>query len=286
MQLQQIKDIFHSELDSLYTKDEVNHFFYRLIEHYLGLERFVLVLDPTITVSKTEEQPLFEGLAALKQEKPIQYILGVEYFMDLAFKVNKSVLIPRPETEELVGWVLEDHKEEKTGLSILDIGTGSGCIAIAIGKNLPKTKITAIDISEKALAVAKLNSEELRVPVKFLRKDISTNLELDQKFDVIVSNPPYVKISEKNKMRNNVKKYEPKEALFVRDEDPLFFYKHIAAFSSKNLREGGKLYLEINQHLAQETIELLNAYNFSEIEVRKDIFENERMLKAIWLAKT
>jgi len=278
MQLADIKTIFHQELDALYAKEEIDTFFYRLIEHYLNLERFILVLKPNLTLSKEEEQPLFEGLSQLKLEKPLQYILGEAHFMDLSLKVNEHVLIPRPETEELVQWVIDEIRDGKSEIRILDIGTGSGCIAIALAKALPKSKIYAMDISKKALEVAMQNAAMNQVAIEFIQADIF-NMDFNENFDVIVSNPPYVRESEKEEMRNNVKAQEPKEALFVPDEDPLRFYKAIAEFSKKNLMSGGKIFFEINQYLAKETQEILVDNQFQEVELRKDIFGNFRMLK-------
>ncbi|MEO9511351.1 MAG: peptide chain release factor N(5)-glutamine methyltransferase [Flavobacteriaceae bacterium] len=290
MLLKEIKTIFHQELDILYPEEEVNAFFYRLIEHYLKLERFVLVLQPNLTISREEEQPLFEALAELKLQKPLQYILGVAHFMDLELKVNKNVLIPRPETEELVEWILneclvERPSTERAGsrdLNILDVGTGSGCIAIALARKLPNAKVYAMDVSEGALEVAKSNAELNQVEINFFRADI-LKLELQPKpkpkFDIIVSNPPYVRELEKNEIKKNVKDYEPSLALFVPDDDALLFYKAIVTSAEKYLMEKGSLYLEINQYLGKETKALLEAHNFLEIELRKDLFGNDRMLK-------
>jgi release factor glutamine methyltransferase len=297
MLLREIKNIFHKELDTLFPKEEVDAFFYRCVEHYLKLERFVLVVQPELTLSKDEEQPLFEALSQLKQERPLQYILGEAHFMDLELKVNESVLIPRPETEELVQWILDDVDAECSrsvistpfndhNLKILDIGTGSGCIAIALAKHLPQAKVFALDVSKNALEVAQENAKSNQVDITFTQQDIlelgpelglELGLELD--FDIIVSNPPYVRELEKEKIKKNVKKYEPGTALFVPDEDPLLFYRAIAQFSKANLEKKGSLYLEINQYLGAETKALLKAHNFSEIELRKDIFGNDRMLK-------
>ncbi len=302
MLLKEIKNIFHKELGKTYPKEEIDSFFYRCIEHYLKLERFVLAIQPHLSLSREEEQPLFEALAQLKLEKPIQYILGTAHFMDLELNVNENVLIPRPETEELVHWVLEDCQRKKSNLDaersrsvisttlndhslrILDIGTGSGCIAIALAKHLPHAKVYALDVSEKALEVARENAMLNQVDITFLKNDIlaaELELELELDFDIIVSNPPYVRELEKESIKNNVKEHEPSLALFVPDEDPLLFYKAIAQFSEANLKKGGRLYLEINQYLGEETKSLLKAHNFSEIELRKDIFGNDRMLKAI-----
>lgn len=296
MLLKEIKNIFHKELDDLYPIEEVDTFFYIMLEHYLGLERFVLALEPNFIVSKEEEQPLFEGLSQLKQEIPVQYILGETEFMDLKFSVNESVLVPRPETEELVRWIIEEARGQKSvtkpipniqhpALKILDIGTGSGCIAISLAKNLPNAKVYALDVSEEALVVAKKNAEFNEVAIEFIHADI---LELEtlgfdsaqpDNFDIIVSNPPYVREMEKEEMQTNVLEHEPQLALFVTNEKPLVFYKRITAFAKTHLNEGGALYFEVNQYLGKETKELLEGQSFSEIELRKDMFGNNRMLK-------
>ncbi len=281
MYLKEIKVIFHKELDPLYPKEEVDSFFYMFMEHYLELERFSLVLQPNTIVSKEEEQPFFEGLARLRKEEPVQYILGEASFMGLKFKVNPHVLIPRPETEELVSWVIKNYEgKSHKDLKILDIGTGSGCIAITLAKLLPKASVLALDFSNMALEVARKNAELNNVEINFLNADIlDLNIELGFEFDCIVSNPPYVREMEKDQMGNNVKNYEPSEALFVSDSDPLKFYTSIAAFSLGHLRPKGSLFLEINQYLAMQTKQLLVNNHFKEIDLRKDIFGNFRMLK-------
>lgn len=291
MLLREIKKIYHKELDAIYPNGEVDSFFYLLIEHYLDLERFALALQPELAVTKKEEQPLFEALAKLRLQHPLQYIIGTAHFMDLDFKVNADVLIPRPETEDLVRWIVaevrsmknqvQDTKagEPKDQINILDIGTGSGCIAIALAKNLPNAKLVALDISEKALAVAKANAIRHNVDIEFLKADILQLEKLETQFNIIVSNPPYVRQSEKKNMHQNVLGHEPATALFVADENPLLFYGHIARFAKEHLVDHGVLFLEINQYLGKETKALLLHYNFSEIELRKDMFENARMLK-------
>ncbi|MEO0570867.1 MAG: peptide chain release factor N(5)-glutamine methyltransferase [Bacteroidota bacterium] len=280
MYLKEIKTIFRNELHGLYPRDEVDSFFYLFMEHYLGLERFGLVLQPNLVVSKKEEQPFFEGLARLKKEEPIQYVLGEAYFMELKFRVNPNVLIPRPETEELVGWIIEEIGNRNSAIRILDIGTGSGAIAIALAKSLPNVTILGLDVSNKALEVARKNAELNKAEVKFIHADIlDVNLELEFEFDCIVSNPPYVREMEKKGMGNNVKNYEPEAALFVSDVDPLKFYKAISAFSLRHLRPKGSLFFEVNQYLSKETEDVLVNNHFDELELRKDIFGNFRMLK-------
>ncbi|NJB70537.1 release factor glutamine methyltransferase [Saonia flava] len=279
MQLKEIKNIFHAELDTLYPIEEVDSFFYWMISHYLGLERFVLAIEPNLTITKEEEQPLFEGLSQLKLEIPIQYIIGETEFLGLKFSVNENVLIPRPETEELVRWMIQEISKQKSKCRILDVGTGSGCIAVSLAKNLPEAQVYALDVSKNALEVAIVNAEINEVNINFIEANIMELESLGDKFDVIVSNPPYVRELEKEEMKTNVLNNEPELALFVSNENPLQFYKAIVQFAKINLNESGVLYFEINQYLGEETKQLLLEENFSEIELRKDIYGNDRMLK-------
>lgn len=282
MLLKEIKAIFHKELDSLYSKEEVDNFFFMLMEHYLRLSRLDLALLPGLVLTRSEEQPLFGGLAQLRLERPIQYIIGKTHFFGMEFNVDENVLIPRPETEELVQWVLSDMSHQNSEPCILDIGTGSGCIAVALAKNRPSAKINAIDVSEGALMMAKCNALKNSVSVTFLLADILQWETLPNKFDIIVSNPPYVREQEKQQMRANVLKHEPELALFVPNKDPLVFYRKIAAFAQQHLKPNGVLYLEINQYLGKETEQLLKDMDFSEIELRKDSYGHDRMLKGVW----
>lgn len=289
MQLAEIKKIFHTELSEIYPKEEIDSFFYQSLEHFLKLERFVLVMRPNYKITKEEEQPLFEALARLKNEEPLQYIFEEAHFMDLILKVNRHTLIPRPETEELVQWIINDCKVEPfesvqerphQDLKILDIGTGSGCIAIALAKYLPNAQVFALDISEDALQIAMKNAELNGVSIEFIKANIlNVSTALTTGFDIIVSNPPYVREQEKIEIQNNVKEYEPSLALFVPNNNPLVFYKAIGEFTNTYLKEKGSLYLEINQYLGLETKSLFEYQNFSKIELKKDIFENDRMIK-------
>ncbi|WP_417873358.1 peptide chain release factor N(5)-glutamine methyltransferase [Xanthomarina gelatinilytica] len=288
MRLKDIQKVFHQELDVIYGKNEVASFFNILMSHYLKLNRIALVLEPELTVSKEEEQPLFEALSRLKQEEPIQYIIGETQFYDLTFKVNEHTLIPRPETEELVLWIVKCHSErsEESQLKILDIGTGTGCIAISLAKHLPKAKVYALDVSKEALKVARQNAELNNVEVHFINADIlnrdSWNLEFkDLQFDIIVSNPPYVRNQEKAEIKNNVLKHEPHLALFVEDHDPLQFYHAISDIAVDKLTENGLLFFEINQYLGNETKQLLHNKGFKDLELKTDIFGNNRMLKGL-----
>ncbi len=279
MLLREIKNIYHSELDAFYPKDEVDSFFYLVIEHYLDLERFVLALNPDLVITKTEEQPLFEALSQLRLERPIQYILGGTQFMDLELMVNENVLIPRPETEELVRWIIGDYEvSEIEEINILDIGTGSGCIAISLAKFLKNAQVKALDVSDKALEVAKQNALLNEVKVEFIQADILIDVLLKEKYDIIVSNPPYVRRLEKNKIKLNVSENEPDIALFVEDNEPLVFYQKIIEFAKTNLKKEGWLYFEINQYLGEETKALFEN-DFTEVVLHKDMFGNDRMLK-------
>tara|TARA_R110002020_G_scaffold287791_2_gene503264 strand:+ start:4169 stop:5032 length:864 start_codon:yes stop_codon:yes gene_type:complete len=281
MLLKEIKNIYHLELDPLFPKEEVDSFFYLVIDHYLGLERFILAMQPNLVVSKENEDPLFFALSQLKQERPIQHILGKAHFCELEFRVDENVLIPRPETEELVYWIINEVQkgDPREEVKILDIGTGSGCIAISLAKNLPNAKAYALDISKKALQIAGENAMDNGVDIVFLEADILSLEGFKDKFDVIVSNPPYVRELEKLEMKNNVVEHEPGLALFVSDGDPLIFYKKITRLALSHLKKGGVLFFEINQYLGEEMKQLLEAENFSEIELRKDMFGNDRMLK-------
>ncbi len=281
MYLKEIKSIYHNELDERYSKEEVNSFFYLLIEHYLGSERFILAIDPNLIISKEKERTLFEALHKLKLEFPIQHIIGKTHFMDMDFLVTKEVLIPRPETEELVHWLIKDLKKANSEIKILDIGTGSGCIAISLAKHLKCASVFALDISENALTIAQQNALDNQVNIDFIQANILEIDNLNQKFDVIVSNPPYVRELEKLKMQGNVLKHEPEIALFVPDDNPLVFYKKITQLATNNLSAGGSLYFEINQYLGKETILLLEEHNFSDIELRQDMFSKDRMLRGV-----
>jgi release factor glutamine methyltransferase len=276
---------FIQELTPIYDAGEAESFFYLILEEKHQLKRIDLALHPDLVFSEEEIVVWNSILEQLKQEIPVQYLLGKTSFYGLDFEVNENVLIPRPETEELVEWILESQKpnletsgESLKDLKILDIGTGSGCIAISLAKNLPNATVFAIDVSEKALATAKTNAENNSVNVTFINQNILETEDLGQQFDIIVSNPPYVRNLEKEEIKKNVLDNEPHLALFVADDDALIFYKKIAELAQKNLSENGQLYFEINQYLGKEMVDLLEKMNFKNIELRKDIYGNDRML--------
>ncbi len=286
MQLKEIKNIFHKELDDVYPTEEVDSLFYWLVEHYLGVERFILAVQPGLVISKEDEGHFFKALARLKLQQPIQYITGETTFLGLTIKVSKKVLIPRPETEELTRWVLSDATERSNPsggrpLRILDIGTGSGCIAIALAKNLPEAAVYGLEVSTEALEVARENARLNHVQISWVQEDILNLERLQPRFDIIVSNPPYVRDSERSGIRDNVKGFEPAQALFVSNDDPLRFYRHIAGLACHNLTSGGLLYFEINQYLGREMAKLLDDLKFLQIELRNDMFGNERMMRAV-----
>jgi len=315
MTLSEFKNKFTSSLTSIYPKEEIDSFYFLLIEHYLGFKRIDIALDPSKIILENKLKKLSNALEQLQQEIPIQYIIGSTEFYGLPFKVNKNTLIPRPETEELVEWILNDLKKNnhQSPITILDIGTGSGCIAISLAKNLPDAKIFALDVSHEALNTAKENALLNKVNISFIQQDILTSTSLShqnaiasttkkstcnkeiissqtphndiKKFDIIVSNPPYVRELEKLEIKNNVLNNEPHLALFVDDNNPLLFYDKIADFAKENLKPNGQLFFEINQYLGTETSDLLKQKKFNTIELKKDIFKNNRMIKANYSSK-
>ena len=279
MLLLDFKKYFFKELSNYYPETEISAFFYLLIEYKLGLSRVELALNPSLLIEKNNLLFFENSLNQLKKQIPIQYIIGETEFYGLKFKVNSKVLIPRPETEELVEWIINNTPKNKE-ISILDIGTGSGCIAISLAKHTLNATVFAIDISEEALKIAKQNALINKVTIQFLKRDILQLKELPINFDIIVSNPPYVRELEKNTMQSNVLDNEPHFALFVKDTNPLLFYNKITKLASKYLNKNGNLYFEINQNLGKEMLELVQSYNFKNIELRKDFYEVDRMLKA------
>lgn len=276
MQLKALKNTFHKELNNLYPLEEVNSFFYILISHFYDLKKVTLVMEPDYEVANTEL--IIKALELLNKQIPIQYIIGETEFYGLPFKVNKNVLIPRPETEELVEHIINTVSNNKP-IKILDIGTGSGCIAVSLAKNLPQAQVYALDVSNKALQVAISNAALNEVAIDFFEADIlKINSLKGLKFDVIVSNPPYVRKQEKRFMQPNVLDNEPHLALFVKDEEPLVFYDAITQFAVSNLVNKGGLFFEINEYLGNEMITLLNSNYFKNIKLKQDFFKKDRIV--------
>ncbi|MBD1384781.1 peptide chain release factor N(5)-glutamine methyltransferase [Mucilaginibacter rigui] len=285
-----IKDVFlefQQGLTGVYDSRETEAITLLVLEEITGMSRAKLKAFPGNEVDGEAVEKIQGILQELKTGKPVQYILGSTEFYGLSFLVNPATLIPRPETEELVEWIIESKKlkvESKKLVSILDIGTGSGCIAISLKKNLPDANVTAIDISAGALHTARQNAVINEVKVDFMEKDILNSSEFkvnSQKYDIIVSNPPYVTLEDKLQMHQNVTGFEPHSALFVPENDPLIFYKAIADYALEYLSPGGLLFFEINENFGKETVELLTDKGFIDIELRRDMSGRDRMVKAV-----
>ena len=292
MIVKQYRNYFNETLKTIYPITEIDSFFFLLLEEYLGFRRVDIVLKSDFKITQETLNLLQSATKQLEQEVPLQYIIGKTEFYGLPFVVNKHVLIPRPETEELVAWVVSESSRFKTfntstkqttetkQLKILDIGTGSGCIPISLKKQLPFAKISAIDISKEALGVAKKNAVLNNVDIHFILQDILKTVALDQHYDIIISNPPYVRELEKKELKNNVLKNEPHVALFVENDNPLIFYAKIAELAKNYLNKNGLLFFEINQYLGTETIDLVNKKGLKNIQLKKDMFGNDRIIVA------
>jgi release factor glutamine methyltransferase len=269
-----ILSYFKKELSSVADEREITSCYYISMEYLLVYNRSDCIINSHQVLNKSQLSKIKQIVAELKTHKPIQYILGKTEFYGLKIKVNEHTLIPRPETEQLVDWILKENF-----VAALDIGTGSGCIPIALAKHTD-AKVLAIDVSEDALLIAEENAKDNEVEIDFIHQDILQTNSL-QKVDLIVSNPPYVLESEKGKMQENVLDYEPELALFVKDKNPLIFYKKIASLAFNFLNENGKLFFEINAKFGKETIEMLVDIGFVNIELKKDMNDKDRMIKAI-----
>lgn len=281
MKIKELRTTFVNRLQDIYPPEEVQSFFQITAQHFLNYSRTDIVLQLEQELSGLQVQDFQDTLRRLEKQEPIQYILGNTEFYGLPFEVTPDTLIPRPETEELVAWIIEDYKSHKNTLQVVDIGTGSGCIAISLAKNLPVAMVTAYDISQGAITVAKKNATQNDVNVLFREVDVLQTSKLAPTFDIIVSNPPYVRELEKEEISPNVLDNEPHTALFVSDGDPLVFYRKIGQLAFDNLSVGGSLFFEINQYLSKETVQLLQEIGFVDVIARKDMFENDRMIKAM-----
>ena len=265
------------ELADVYPFPEIRSFTRIILEKVCGLSYTDQILNKDRKLDEVDKKSVEAIVLRLKKQEPIQYIFGETEFRDLTLKVNPAVLIPRPETEELIDFILEKNIEPEA--KIIDIGTGSGCIALALKSALPKAEVYALDVSEKALKTAVENARLNKLDVDYLHRDIlNWETQTWQMYDVIVSNPPYVRNSEKQMMEKNVLEFEPTGALFVEDGDPLLFYRRISEFAQKFLNNNGRLFFEINEYLGNEMQDLVKQLGFSEIELRKDINGRTRML--------
>jgi release factor glutamine methyltransferase len=277
--INQIRKQIKQTLAGLYDENEIRNFTNLLFHHLLNYSKIDIQLKGDDVISQYYIDAIKESLVRLGNFEPIQYILGRTVFFDLPLVVTPDVLIPRPETEELVDWIIRENEGKK--IRILDIGTGSGCIALALAKKLPLAKVTGIDVSEKALEKARKNAILNNADVDFFRFDIiKQSSDLKGEFDIMVSNPPYVRECEKKFMQPNVLNYEPHQALFVPDDNPLLFYKAIANLGHRILAENGNIYCEINEALPEETTEIFRSMNYPVTEVRRDINGKPRMIKA------
>lgn len=284
MYISDIKIEFQNRLNHLYPKDEIVSFFYLTTQQILGKDRIEIALNPSLEISELEAEEFMKVISELELERPIQYILGETEFCGLPFTLTNDVLIPRPETEELVDRILKEFSD-KRDLKILDIGTGSGCIAISLAKHMPNSKVYGLDVSKSVLKVAMKNAEINQVELTFISCNAldpsSWRPALkDIQFDIIVSNPPYVRYAEKEEIKANVLNYEPHSALFVKDDDPLIFYKNIKEIALQKLRPKGKLYLEINQYLGVETRAVFENIHFEDVRLIKDLNDNDRFVIA------
>ncbi len=278
-----VKKTFHLHLAPLYETREIDSIVDVLLQHYTGLKKTEYLLEPSLTINESALLHLSYALKRLQHNEPIQYIIGHVRFDDNIIMVNKNVLIPRPETEELVVLLANDFKDSKRTLNLVDLCCGSGCIAIALKKRFSFWNVFAMDISQEALNVAVFNAQQNKTEINFFCDDIleENNARKISNVDLIVSNPPYVCVSEKRLMRKNVLDYEPEIALFVHDESPLQFYQAIINFSKIYLNKRGMIFFEINERFGQQLSEMLLLNGFSSVNVRNDIHDKQRFISGI-----
>lgn len=276
MEICKAKTLFSQLVEAInvYDAREAESIVYWFLEEEYNLKRTDILSNKEVTADWGKIDTFINRI---NTHEPLQYILGKTWFYGLPFHVRPGVLIPRPETEELVDRVIKDHKGQ-SGLQIVDIGTGSGCIAISLAANIPDSKVSAMDISADALEIAAENAVLNNVQVNFIQHDIDQVWEGEEKFDIIVSNPPYVELSERTEMRENVLQYEPELALYAPENDPLFFYRKILEFAAKYLKTNGKIYFEINERFGHETKVLMEEFRFVQVEVLKDLNLKDRMV--------
>jgi release factor glutamine methyltransferase len=285
MTLQDAYLLTKNQLATVYDKDEAVNIANWIIENLTGMTRSDRLMDIGITLTIEQSSKLSNHIERLLQHEPVQYVLEECWFAGMKFNVNKHVLIPRPETEELVDWIIKDQSDLNTRLKILDIGTGSGCIPVSLQIKLPKAEVWSCDISVKAIEVATENASLLDAEkiifqqLDFLDPEQTKDLPA---FDIIVSNPPYIPEKDSAQMHANVLKYEPSLALFVPDNDPLVFYDAIAKFGTTHLHNAGCIYFEIHESLGKEVVDLLEKYQYSDIELKKDLQGKDRMVKAVF----
>ncbi|NLR61321.1 peptide chain release factor N(5)-glutamine methyltransferase [Chitinophaga polysaccharea] len=267
-------------ISELYDEREAASIAHIIMEYLTGMSKLDRIVHKTKMLSPDQNQRLKTAIEALQRQEPVQYITGTGWFYGMELLVNKNVLIPRPETEELVEWIVQDTAHRHR-LHLLDVGTGSGCIPLALKKSLPDAQVSAVDVSEGALEVARSNASRLRLEVNFLLMDALDPAQVSTlpSFDLIVSNPPYITQSEQQSMQEQVWGYEPSLALFVPDNDALLFYRHISMMAKQKLLPGGALYFEINEALGKEVVALMEELGFKEVTLKQDMFGKDRMVK-------
>lgn len=279
MTLIDVRNYYRKTLKDYYSKNEIDFYFKILINSFFNWDSTLIALNPKKQLTILESSKLIKTINNLKKFKPIQYITGESFFMGLKFKVNKNVLIPRQETEELVEWIINDNCDFKNKINVIDIGTGSGCIAISLSKKKRNFNLTAIDNSDKSLLVAKENARLNKVKINFINNDILKPLNDKTIYDIIISNPPYIADSEIKNIEDKVLKFEPYNAIFVDKKNPLIFYKAIIDFSLSNLKKEGKIYFEINPIFYNSLLTLIESYNKFNLVVKKDISNKNRMIR-------
>ena len=274
-----VRNYYRKTLKDYYSKNEIDFYFKILINSFFNWDSTLIALNPKKQLTKLESSKLIKTINNLKKSKPIQYITGESFFMGLKFKVNKNVLIPRQETEELVEWIINDNLNFQNKINAIDIGTGSGCIAISLSKKKRNFNLTAIDNSDKSLLIAKENARLNKVKINFINNDILKPLNDKTIYDIIISNPPYIADSEIKNIEDKVLKFEPYNAIFVDKKNPLIFYKAIIDFSLSNLKKEGKIYFEINPIFYNSLLTLIESYNKFNLVVKKDITNKNRMIR-------
>ena len=279
-----IQSEMRRQLAPVYSPRELQQVVFELLEHF-GFTRVQVIAYPDAKLSETDYEQLQLMLKRLADGEPLQYVVGTEWFMDMPFSVCRDVLIPRPETEELVRLIVGRCKRPSP--RIVDVGTGSGCIAVSLAKLIDGAQVTAVDVSASAIEVARRNAEQNSAQVEFVRADILADNQLfaPSSLDVVVSNPPYVTETDKSQMSRNVLDFEPHLALFVPDADPLLFYRRIAELAQQWLKSSGMLFFEINERFGPETVQLLENMRFDNVELHRDFYEKNRMVSAVWNAK-
>jgi release factor glutamine methyltransferase len=277
--LKDLRRRFRSELSAGYPLPEIDAIFYELIAHYFDFPRTVIAMEPATQLGQAEAALLSGALDGLKAHRPVQHIIGQAYFMDMTLRVSPDVLIPRPETAELVTWVSAQFSPENDTPLILDVGTGSGCIALGLKQYLPHAVVHAIDISEAALEIARYNSAAQDLEVQVYKGDLCKPESTTYSFDILISNPPYIPKSESGSLQPHVRYSEPHLALFAPDEDPLLYYRHLCDYAGLNLKDEGWMYLETHENHAHSVLDLLETRGFSSIEIKRDIFGKERFVR-------